>query len=108
MRFLSFSYVRSYGFHDPASWLSRIQPYVSVMEALARKHEVFCLEQINYKGELKKNGVQYYFVRPPYSKFPLSIHWQIKKLQPDVVIVHGLDFPLQVVQLRKQIGKQTK
>ncbi len=108
MRFVSFSYVSSNEFKEPVSWLKRIDPHLRVLEALAVHHEVHSIEQIDYEGKLEKNGVHYHFVGPRMQKFPISLHRLIKQIQPDVIIVHGLNFPLQVIQLRQYVGKRPK
>jgi len=105
MKFVSLSYVRSNDFHDPASWLERIKPYGKVLEALGKKHTVISIEQINYEGALQSNGVEYQFLLAKNRKIPSSLHRKVKKLNPDVIIVHGLSFPIQVIQLRKSLGK---
>ena len=106
MRFVSLGYVKSNGFHDPQSWLERIRPYGKVLEALAKKHTVISIEQIDYEGNYQLNGVEYHFIQLKNRKLPSSLHKLVKGLSPDVVIVHGLDFPFQVVQLRKSLGKK--
>ena len=42
------------------------------------------------------------------SYFPRKLNGFVKSLQPDVVIVSGLHFPLQVIQLRFRLGKKVK
>ncbi len=56
------------------------------------------------------NGVHFKFVNYHDHKlrFPLKLHRLIKRLQPDVVVVHGLHNPWQVLQLRLHLDKNTK
>jgi len=105
MKIVSLSYVRSSGFHDPQSWLERIRPYGEVLEALAKKHSVISIEQIDYEGGYQWNGVEYHFVRIKNRRWPTALHRLVKELKPDVVIIHGLGFSLQVIQLRRALGK---
>ena len=105
MKIVSLSYVRSSGFHDPQSWIERIRPYGEVLEALAKKHSVISIEQIDYEGNYQWNGVEYYFVRLKNRWRPTALHRLVKELKPGVVIVHGLGFPLQVIQLKRALGK---
>src|SRR6185503_18936169 len=42
------------------------------------------------------------------TRFPWRMHRLIKKLKPDVVFVNGIIFPLQVIQLRRKLGKEIK
>src|SRR5207344_1736951 len=61
-------------------------------------------------GELYHQGIQYKFVDYGKKKsyMPLRLHRLVKKLEPEIVIVHGLHYPLQVLQLRMHLGKKPK
>lgn len=106
MRIVFTSYVRSPEFNDPLAWIRRIDGYVGILEALAKHHEVLAIERINFEGRIEKNGVQYHFIKLKGKKnyFPWQMHRLIKSLQPDIVFVNGLIFPLQVLQLRMHLG----
>ncbi len=111
MKYVLASYVYTKEFNQPDAWLKRINMYTGILEALAKSNEVISIEQINYEGELTQNGVNYHFRRCPKAAlkyFPWALHWYIKSLKPDVVIVHGLLFPLQVIQLRLMLGRKVK
>jgi len=109
MKIIFASYVSVPGFTDPQSWLKRIDCYIGVLEALAKTHEVMSIEHIDYEGGLAFNGVNYQFRK--FSEggryFPYALNRFIKKQKPDVVFIHGLNKPLQVVQLRLILGKNT-
>lgn len=109
MKFVFASYVVSDGFNDPQAWLKRINAYLGTLEVLATTNTVISIEQINYEGEVLKNGVQYYFKKLPVKQrlYPVQLHRFIKKQKPDIVIIHGLGFPLQVMQLRLMLGRKT-
>lgn len=110
MKFVFASYVYTAGYSDPKKWLGHIRFYVGILESLSKQHEVTSIEQINYKGELQFGGVDYRFRR--FSKlsryFPFGLHRYIKNLQPDIVFIQGLHFPLQVIQLRLMLDKNVK
>ncbi len=108
MKFVFASYVYTYEFNDPVKWLNRIRFYTGVLDELAKTHQVISIEQIDYEGEHIKDGVQYFFKRFSHSLFPVESHRFIKQLTPDVVVIQGLHFPLQVIQLRLLLGKKTK
>jgi len=108
MKIVSLSYARTTGFHDPESWLQRVKPYGLVLEALAKKHSVISIEQIEYEGQHSINGVEYYFIHVKNLRIPSTLHQLVKKINPEVVIVHGLNHPLQMIQLRKALGKNIK
>src|SRR5687768_6164670 len=104
------SYISSPEYNDPGSWLKRIKGYNGILESLSKTDTVISFERINYEGLYEQNGVQYRFInfKRKTSLFPRRMHQQIKKLQPDAVVVHGLHFPLQVIQLRSMLGKKVK
>lgn len=108
MRIVTTSYINTAEFLEPLSWLDRINFHVGTLEQLAQTHEVISIEQINYSGELRQNKVCYQFLnfQRPKLYFPNALHRHIKKLQPNAVIVHGLHFPLQVMQLRQKLEKK--
>lgn len=110
MRIVITSYNSVEEFDNPPDWLKRIGFYTGILEGLARYHDVISIERINYKGTYQQNGVQYNFIQHngKLAFFPFRMHRLIRKLQPDVVLVHGFIFPAQIIQLRWAIGKQTK
>jgi glycosyltransferase involved in cell wall biosynthesis len=94
-------------YSDPQLWLERISFSVGVLEAMTTKAEIHAIYNISYQGETKRNGVFYHF--PGFSRwqllFPIAFHSYLKALRPDVVIVHGLIFPWQVIMLKLAFGK---
>src|SRR5436190_7312463 len=110
MKIVSTSYTNTPGFSDPRAWLKRINFYTGILEELAKHYEVESIEQINYSGKLEQRGVQYHFPDLRGSKFyfPWQLHNFIKGLNPDIVFVNGLIFPLQIIQLRLKLGRRVK
>ncbi|HZY81734.1 MAG TPA: glycosyltransferase family 4 protein [Cyclobacteriaceae bacterium] len=95
---------------DPDEWLQRVKFINGVPEALARYAKQTVIYNIGYKGEITRNGVTYLF--PAFKQrqlyFPLAFNRFIRKLKPDVVIVHGLIFPMQIIMLRNIMGSSLK
>ena len=110
MRFVFVSYNYSPDISSPEEWLNRLKIYVGSLECLSKVHAVMRVEQINYKGNFWHNGVRYYCAGHGKKKnyFPGKLNAFVKSLRPDVVIVSGLYFPLQVIQLRLRLGKKVK
>jgi len=110
MKIVSTSYVNTKSFNDPQKWLDRISFYTGLLEELTKEYEVESIEQINYDGSLRKNGVTYHFLNFKKKKlyFPVELHRYIKNLNPDIVFVNGFIFPFQIIQLRKTLGKAVK
>jgi glycosyltransferase involved in cell wall biosynthesis len=110
MRIVSLTYVNSPHFNDPLAWIERLYAFTGVWEELSKAHEVFSIEQINYEGDIIHRGVQYYFRRygEGVSRIPVRLHRLVKQLKPDIVLVRGLLFPLQVIQLRMKLGRNVR
>ena len=110
MKLVFTSYSSSPEFSQPDLWLERINGYTGILEHLNKTNTVFGIERIDYEGEYEYKGVRYFFTRlnRKVARFPFKLHKQIKSLEPDVVFVNGFIFPLQVLQLRWQLGKKVK
>ncbi|HEV8287267.1 MAG TPA: glycosyltransferase family 4 protein [Chitinophagaceae bacterium] len=110
MRFVFLSYNYSPDIDSPENWFGRVSPYIGSLECLAKENEIIRIEQINYKGKLINNGIQYFF--EDYGKkklyFPRSLHRFVKSLKPDIVVVNGTHYPLQTIQLRSSLGRKAK
>lgn len=110
MRFVFLSYNYSPDIHSPEEWVDRLKFYVGSLEHLSKQHQVIRVDQINYEGHFVHNGVEYYCVDDGKKKnyFPKKLHRFVKSLEPDVVVVSSFLFPLQVIQLRRSLGKKVK
>src|SRR5258708_7666487 len=110
MRIVFVSYNYSPDICSPGEWLNRVKIYVGSLEYLGKKHAVMRVEQINYSGNFLHNGVQYFCMDYGKKKnyFPRKLNRFVKSLRPDIVIVSGLHFPLQVIQLGLLLGKKAK
>src|SRR5687767_12158659 len=95
---------------DPWAWLKFLRFLTGILEAIALYSQVIAIFNINYIGVIHSNGVTYHFAK--FNRWqlllPFEFHRYIRRLQPDVVVVHGLVFPLQVVILRLQFGRHIK
>jgi len=90
---------------DPEKWLKRINFFVSLVEEMAKHADIKSVHCIRYTGQLKRNGVEYHFLKFDRLQtiFPLNLHRYIVKLKPDVIIVHGFNFPLQILLLHRSV-----
>jgi glycosyltransferase involved in cell wall biosynthesis len=110
MKIISTGYSSTPEYTNPKEWLERISFYTGILEELAKQHEVISIERINYEGDYQQNGVQYHFInqKRKVDRFPLPMHHFIKNLKPDIVLVNGFIFPLQIIQLRMILGRAVK
>jgi glycosyltransferase involved in cell wall biosynthesis len=104
------SYSKSPEFDDPQKWLRRINFYTGVLEQLAINNKVISIERINYEGVYIQNKVHYHFVnqKKKVGFVPFRTHTLIKKLKPDIILINGFIFPLQIIQLRIFVGRSVK
>ena len=110
MNVVFLSYYNQLVYNSPESWIERIKTYAALMEALSRQCNVTYITQMNYEGTISKKGMDYVFLKSAHKKsfFPKRLNKKVKELQPDLVIVSGIRSPLQIMQLRWQVGKKIK
>src|SRR5687767_963116 len=109
MRIIHLSYARIHDY-NPASWLKKLNFFAMQLSAIAKHAEVKSIHLINYSGILVKDEVEYHFLKTSFFEhvLPFRIHRYVKKLDPDVIIVHGLIFPWQVLWLGLMMPKRVK
>ena len=110
MRFVSLTYTKKSKFTQPDAWLRRIGAYIGVLEALSKHHSVISIDRIGWSGDVLQNGVQHHF--PDFDGNRLFITVRLnryaKTMKPDIVLIQGICFPLQVILLRIQLGRKVK
>jgi glycosyltransferase involved in cell wall biosynthesis len=97
-------------FTDPDAWLERISFVTGIFQEETNFAEVHAFYHIKYKGTFKRGGIHFHFTGIPKHElyFPYGFNKIVKQLNPDVIILHGLIFPFQMLLLRWQIGKPLK
>jgi glycosyltransferase involved in cell wall biosynthesis len=97
-------------FRSPLEWIMKIAPSTGIMQILAEKAEIHYFIRIGYVGYHFHNGIHYHFMprRVCGKLFPFNLHQAIKEIKPEAVIVFGLHFPFQILQLKRYIAPHTK
>ncbi len=110
MRYVSVNYNYSHDYSTPESWFKRTEGYAGILECLSRDNEVINIKQINYAGNCMHNGIDYRFENfgKKNTLFPFKLNRYVTRLAPDVVIIQGLNKPLQLIQLCLLAGKKIK
>jgi len=110
MRIVHLSYARIMDQRDPTSWLAHLDFFTKDLEVMGRLAQVESIHLINYSGITKREGVTYHFLKLKWWEvvFPFRLHFYVRSLYPDVILVHGLIFPWQVLWLGLQMKKKTK
>jgi glycosyltransferase involved in cell wall biosynthesis len=68
------------------------------------------IKHLNYEGAAEVDGVPFRFFKKQnhFWSIPFKTHRYVKKQQPDVILIQGLIFPLQVLFLRLALGRKKK
>jgi glycosyltransferase involved in cell wall biosynthesis len=110
MNFVFVSHNYSPDIHSPEDWFDRVKIYVGSLICLTKTHSVTRIERIDYTGSCLHDGIQYHF--EDYGKgkliFPWKLHRYVRYLKADIVVVAGLHYPFQVIQLRLRLGRKIK
>lgn len=101
----------SHNDHDkPQLVLERQQPSIGFADYINGRANLEFIRHMNYTGKQVINGIPYSFFKRsnvPW-QIPFRTHRYIKSRNPDVIIVHGFLFPLQVIALRMSVGKRCR
>jgi glycosyltransferase involved in cell wall biosynthesis len=110
MRIVNISHVSFPDEYDPEQWIQKSLFFKGIWEAVACMHEVIFIDFIGYEGKLKRNGIEYWFYRKTKEalRLPVDIHRAVAKQNPDVIVVHGMRSPLQVLLLRLITGRKPR
>lgn len=110
MNLVSITYTKKSQFDRPEDWLYHIRPYIGVLEELGRYFTVFSIDRIQFSGDFFLRGVFHCF--PEVSGRRLTVALRLNRLasnfKPEVVLVQGMNFPLQVMLLRWRLGRRVK
>lgn len=95
---------------DPVTWIDGFRLHYGIWETIAAQQEVIFLESINYTGTIERRGIKYLFRKRTAAalRWPFRLNRQIAALKPDVVMIHSLAFPVQVILLRLQLGRKVR
>ncbi|HEV7780203.1 MAG TPA: glycosyltransferase family 4 protein [Chitinophagaceae bacterium] len=108
--FIELNYYHHDEFSTPTQVISKHRPSNLFAPFLAEKMDVTLVKHANYSGSHQQEGVNYEFFKSRNSFFhiPFATHRFIKKQNPDMILVQGLIFPLQVIALGIKLGRKCK
>lgn len=93
-------------FSDAADWLNHIGFFTGILEEMAGRVDVESVHCIGKTGIQTRNGVRYHMLRvtglAKLTGFPVSR--LVASLNPDVVILHGLMYPVQTWLMRRIVA----
>jgi hypothetical protein len=110
IRFCHLNYHCHQEYADIFQVLEKHRPTSLFTEPLSHHTDFHSIKHLNNEGNLTIDRIHYYFFKSRNRSWwiPFKTHSQIKKLKPDIVLVEGFVFPLQVLMLRRKLGKKVK
>lgn len=110
MRILHVTYARVNDQTDPHVWLENLNFFTGIPEEMSKVHSVESIHLINYTGILQKKNVRYHFLRISLFDWmvPFRLSRYIVRRNADVIIVHGLLSPWQLIWLTRNIPGATR
>ena len=105
MNFIHLNYHCHTHIKDPAAVISLHALSSGFINHLPDNIIFHSVKHMDHEGELRKNGQQFHFFRKGNRTWsiPFRTHKKIGALQPDIILVEGLVFPLQLICLRQQL-----
>jgi glycosyltransferase involved in cell wall biosynthesis len=103
---VSFAVIKNYD--HPETFLKAIQYFTGILDEQALKHSVISLYTHQHACEIRRNGVLYKFFSPSSDRnlVPFKMCRYVRSELPDIIIVHGLHFSVQIMQLRMWVGSR--
>ncbi len=107
LRFIDLNYHYHKHFSTPAEVLREHRLSDGYAKSLAKDVDVIMIKHLNYTGQEIINGIPHYFInsRNHFRSISRTTLRRVRALQPDAVLVQGFIFPLQVLALRRTVGK---
>ncbi len=92
---------------DLTKWIRGFRLYYGIWEEMAQRNDVRYFHFTHQQATITENGLRHYFLKVSDNelKLPFALHRKIAVLEPDVILVHGLMFPWQVLMLSFQVPK---
>ena len=110
MQLVDLTYHTHCNLYQPEQALELQKASIGFVQFIKEKLSIQLVKHLNYEGEKHIDGAQYVFFKSQ-NKFwhiPFKTHRYIQKQNPDIVLIQGLIFPLQLIALRFNLGKKTK
>lgn len=95
---------------NPEEVVALQKPSIGYADFIKDKLSIELVRHMNYEGEKNMNHVKYRFFKSK-NKFwyiPFKTHRYIKTMQPDIILIQGFIFPLQIIALRWSLGDKVK
>jgi glycosyltransferase involved in cell wall biosynthesis len=110
IKFADLTYYAHQEFDQPEQVLERHREAIGFLFYMPPQVHLELVKHLNFEGFTQVQGVKCSFFKKGnrFWSIPFKTHRYLKKQQPDVILVQGLIFPLQVLLLRLTMGKKTR
>lgn len=96
-------------YDQPQQVLDKHKPSLGFTDFIKDRLDISFVKHANYEGFEKNNNIPFAFFKSSNRFFyiPFKTHRYIKKLDPDIVVVEGLIYPLQLLMLKLKLGRKS-
>lgn len=107
LKFIELNYYSHRDINDPEMVIQKHKPSNLFAHELRKEADVILVKHLTTEAATENEGIRYRFFRRSNSfwQIPSATHRFIASEKPDIVLVQGFIFPLQVMALRKAVGK---
>ena len=95
---------------NPQEVLELQKASIGFADFIKEKLSIQLIKHLNYESEKYINGVKYVFFKSKnkFLHIPFKTHRYIRKQNPDIILIQGLIFPLQLIALKLILPQRTK
>ncbi len=106
MKLIDLNYHASNEYTTPQQVISDHWPSLGYIGVLKNRFDITVIKHINYEGEVVQDDIVYRFFRSlnRFWHIPFRTHRYIRMQKPQVIIIQGFVFPLQLIFLRLSVG----
>lgn len=91
---------------DPQQVIDLHAPSSGYIDPIRKNVQLVMVKHMAHEGLVRQDEINYHFFKSKnrFWYIPFRTHRFLKKMRPDVIMVHGFVFPLQVMALRRMLG----
>jgi glycosyltransferase involved in cell wall biosynthesis len=110
IKLIDLTYYSNLEYNQPSQLIEAQKEALGFISFIKNLLNIEIVKHLNYEGSSLVDDVRFTFFKKQnrFWNIPFKTHAYIKKQHPDVVLVQGLIFPLQVLILRNALGRKCK
>src|SRR5690349_3558568 len=108
LKLIDLTYYAESKFRSLKELSERYRSTLGYAEFIKGRIDLYIIKHLNKTEQTVIDGINYYAFtsRNVFAFVPLDTHRSIKTINPDVVLIQGFTFPLQVIFLRRLLGRK--